>query len=531
MNVKDVIISSRSKGNQYNQRDQIAQQTATVTTRYGRVTVGPTYSYLPTDALLEVMNCLKGLESINVLRTCKHFLAMSYTRCFWKILCKQQSAYLQNDPFESLIQSQTQSYEKREFAYHKLYQLRLRVREPWIEKLLVGAQWFQPAYRRLKSVAALPNGNIILAYENTFESDTAGSLWSPVGEHITELGDRSPFKTIEILPDGSFVTLADTEVCVWSSTGRKLATHAFPWNSVGCIAALPNRTIVMGCADGNVRIWSHNLDLVVTFGGHTRWVGRIAVRPDGGFVTGSSDCTAIIWSADGDRVATLTGDTTLLNEDFSIPEWERNLWPRPVRSHIAVLTNGNIVTWWTRAEAELPAGRIYRWGPDGRKPREGRIWSPDGRWIGILPYSSFVDCIAASPNGGLVVARGDQSDFYLFPGKSIRCTKVTKIHTESITCIGVSPKDGRVVTASDDRIMRIWSPQGELITTFKKQESRVNWVTWLSNGDILAGYNDATARVWTMDVKLLLQDDRGHSSCFLSIFTKNTRLLSGCAIS
>lgn len=508
MKVKNIVDAYVS---QYNQGDQTAQQTAIVTTRYGRVTVGPTYTTLPSDVFLQVMKCLNGLETIQALRTCKHFLAMSYTKCFWKTVCKLQSSYLQSDPFESLIESQTQSEIQRESAYHKLYQLRLRGKEPWVEKLLVGSQWFQPAYRQCGRAETLPNGNILLVYSNTLYSESAGSLWSPSGQHLTELGDSSPFHKIEFLPDG-FITLSDMKVCIWSFTGVRLVTHIFDWWSVSCIVALPNGTIVMGYQDCKVRVWSRNFELLLTLEGHTKAVTKLAVRPDGGFVSASGDCTAIVWSAEGERLATLTSDTDLLMDDRRIPECLRSVCIRRLTTFLMVLTNGNIITWWSREE---------------RTEREGRVWSPDGRLLARLPRFASASRIAASPNGGFVAAREDQIDFYSFSKGFFRAVVVP---TKSTSCMEVSATDGRVIAFSFyDKIMRIWSPHGKLLATFKNK-SDVQCITWLSNGDILAGYIDASARVWRMDAKPLLREDRDFP-CVLSIFTNKQNPSSSCAIS
>ncbi len=82
---------------------------------------------------------------------------------------------------------------------------------------------------------------------------------------------------------------------------------------------------------------------------------------------------------------------------------------------------------------------------------------------------------------------------------NLRYAEAMKIRLCSV-CV---TKDGKIVSGSDDKTVRVWDMQGNQLAICKGHEDRVNSVCVTKDGKIVSGSYDNTVRVWDMQGKEL----------------------------
>ena len=70
-------------------------------------------------------------------------------------------------------------------------------------------------------------------------------------------------------------------------------------------------------------------------------------------------------------------------------------------------------------------------------------------------------------------------------------------------------KDGKIVSGSDDKTVRVWDMEGKQLAICRGHEDRVISVCVTKDGKIVSGSRDKTVRVWDMQGKQLAVC-RGH---------------------
>ncbi|MRG94720.1 protein kinase [Polyangium spumosum] len=90
--------------------------------------------------------------------------------------------------------------------------------------------------------------------------------------------------------------------------------------------------------------------------------------------------------------------------------------------------------------------------------------------------------------------------------------EVVLTHPEPLTRAAWSPDGARIVTTSDDRIVRVWNANGTGQTIpLRGHEGRVWWAAWSPEGRrIVTASEDRTARVWNADGTGQTMALRGH---------------------
>jgi WD40 repeat protein len=75
-------------------------------------------------------------------------------------------------------------------------------------------------------------------------------------------------------------------------------------------------------------------------------------------------------------------------------------------------------------------------------------------------------------------------------------------HTDSVWALTVLP-DGRVVSGSDDKSVRVWDLAGGTPRVLEGHTDRVLALAALSDGRVVSGSSDNTVRVWSKTYQLL----------------------------
>lgn len=226
--------------------------------------------------------------------------------------------------------------------------------------------------------------------------------------------------------------------------------------------------------------------------GHESYVGGAQWSNDGKhIVTVSGDKTARVWNADGSGDAlVLRGHTADINAaDFS-PDGERVM---------TASEDGTVRLWTTRDGNELSVTRHDLATLDAR-------FSPDGRRRAIA-VGEIVRVTQFDGQGAPLLLRG---------------------HTGQIVKLAWSPDGARIVTASQDKTVRIWNASnGAELLVLRGHEDKIMSVAWSHDGQRIASASkDKTVRVWNVDGNgepLIL---RGHQHWVYAVsFSRDNRTL------
>jgi hypothetical protein len=238
--------------------------------------------------------------------------------------------------------------------------------------------------------------------------------------------------------------------------------------------------------------------------GHTDIIRTLTVMPDGKLASGSKDETIRIWDVEtGSCVRTLVGPS----------------------SDVYALS-------------ALPDGRLVSGSCDTRI----QLWRPerDGSTDPIEGHKGSVSALAVLPDGRLASGSGDKTVRVWDLAKGV-CTLTLTGHTRAISALAVID-DKTLASGSYDSTVRVWdvgaqcpeevreNRSGACILTLCGHGSRVTSLAVLSDGKLVSGSYDRTIRVWdpkSGTCKLLLIGHLGDVTALAAL--PDGRLVSGSA--
>lgn len=104
-----------------------------------------------------------------------------------------------------------------------------------------------------------------------------------------------------------------------------------------------------------------------------------------------------------------------------------------------------------------------------------------------------------SPDGSIIASVGDDKTIKLWHPDGTLLTTF-KAHSDTIKSVTFSPDSQLIASASQDKTVKLWRRDGTLIATLNGHNAQVNRVTFSPNGQMLvSGSDDQTIRLWTID--------------------------------
>jgi eukaryotic-like serine/threonine-protein kinase len=344
-------------------------------------------------------------------------------------------------------------------------------------------------YQTVWTAAFSPQGNRIA----TGSLDQTARIWdAETGALLQTFLVRFPVVSLAFSHDGARLTTVGPEntACVWKvETGEK-APEAWPGPShlrghsraVLAVAWSPDdQWVATGSKDKTARIWNAATGVAcLTLAGHEGSIRAIAFAPDGKLLaTGSADGTARLWSTSSGQC-------------------------------LRVLTNhgGGVLSLAFSPKEHLLA--------TGSGDGSARLWDTDtGRLVHLLSgHINGVSSVAFSPDGQRLVTTPGGSDLYanftremrvlFWDVASGRQLLALPAHDNAIYAATFDPGGSRLLTASGDNTVRIWSafpwhsrdypgdPNLPLATRLEEFK-RHFWKSALANQRAA----DALARPWT----------------------------------
>jgi len=263
-------------------------------------------------------------------------------------------------------------------------------------------------------------------------------------------GHTDEVKAVCVLSDGCLATGGrDSELRVWPRSGGCFASDCAGGAIFG-IAPLPGGGCVTACRDTTLRMWtrapgdegevpSDGLVCTRTLSGHKNMVFAVDVTADGiRLVSGSADKTARLWRLDSSTdsageqlksVRTLSGHTAWVNAV--------KLYDGATRC--ATGAADGTVRFWRCASGECLMTCIPQVSGSGPSSSSSSVLA-----LAVVPDAR---CIAACyESGRLCVWNDDDGSLH---------SRADDAHQDAARAVICLP-DGRLATAGDDRVVRLW---------------------------------------------------------------------------
>jgi WD40 repeat protein len=401
-------------------------------------------------------------------------------------------------------------------------------------------------------------------------------------------GHENWVQAVAVTPDGKHAVTGsnDNTARVWDlATGAELRVYRGHTNAVYGVAVTPDgKHAVTASWDQTARMWDLATgDTVHEFRGHVGFVSAVAVTSDGTkAITASDDTTARVWDLrTGKNTMVLKGHTSLVvgvaitsdgtravtaSFDRTARVWDLNTGAQlaVLKGHKGIVNAVAVTPDGSRVVTGASDGALRVWDlPEQKEPREFKVQqgpihsvaiAPDG-WQVIITSSDFttrdhstrvwgltkragnlegaelavlkghqgaVNAVAVTPDGRLVTASSD---------RTVRVWKldthtVLKGHDETITSMAVTPDGSRIVTGSNDKTARVWDLKaGTELAVFRHEKAVVSVAVSPDSkrlitsaaGEVASGLGYEPPRVWNLDTGSVLHELKGHDDRVTSI--------------
>ncbi|CAO1638039.1 unnamed protein product [Parajaminaea phylloscopi] len=215
-----------------------------------------------------------------------------------------------------------------------------------------------------------------------------------------------------------------------------------------------------------------------TLPGHEDNISTLDVGPAGSYiVSGSWDKTARVWK-NWECVATFKGHLQAVWAVLAVDE-----------DRVITASADKIIRLWSISN---PAEPIAIFGGHGDAVRG----------LQLLPGSqSFVSC----SNDGTI---NHYSLVNLDPRGTNKPVRASSGHTSFVYSLAaLSDSSGQIVSSGEDRSVRVWTANGELVQTLTIPAISVWAVAALEDGDLICGSSDAFLRIFTRDAARVADAD------------------------
>ncbi len=129
-------------------------------------------------------------------------------------------------------------------------------------------------------------------------------------------------------------------------------------------------------------------------------------------------------------------------------------------------------------------------------------------------HSDSVNGCAFSPDGKQIVSASDDRTLKVWEAESGEMLRTLEGHSASVNGCAFSPDGKQIVSASEDCSLKIWDTQsGEILRTLEGHSDSVNGCAFSPDGkQIVSASDDRTLKVWETESGEMLRTLEGHSA-------------------
>ncbi|OKH34173.1 hypothetical protein NIES2101_39415 [Calothrix sp. HK-06] len=358
---------------------------------------------------------------------------------------------------------------------------------------------------KIWSVNFSPDGKIATA-----GADNLIKIWNIEGTLLTTLkGHTDQVLSVNFSPDSKSLvsTSLDRTVRLWDITGKLLHTfeEAHPEEVLDARFSPDGKYITSAGADNKLMVWdiAQKRELY-SFKQRGGKISEIIFSPDGKTIASASDDKTVkLWRLKG-ILPTLEGTcfsispdnkTIAIGNDEGIITLQRHNKTLQINAH-----KGKIV----KVIFNHTGNSIASIGTDNQI----KLWNLEGKllksWQGhsgnsILPYNPIQD-ISFHPNGKILATIGGidkQVNWWNLEGTLIKNWQ----DDNKITSI-IFSSDGTLATAG--AVVKLWSQEGKLLRTLQGHTENITSMTFSQDGKyIVTASNDKTVKIWQNNGTLL----------------------------
>ena len=299
---------------------------------------------------------------------------------------------------------------------------------------------------RVLCLAFAPKGNgvAIGSAEETFR------IWDvEKGEELQVFsGHSDSIASVAFSADGQQVVSGslDNTLKIWDvDSGEELQTLTGHQGKLTSVAFSPSgQRIVSGSFDKTIKIWDVASGKALrTLAGHQGNVSSVAFSPDGQqIVSGSFDKTLKLWDTNsGKLLKTITGHNGKVRSVAFSPDGQR-----------VAGADVTIKLW------DVASGRELQSFSGHTKGVRKVVFSPDGdrifscssdKTIKVWDVDSTVKVWDVTPSGDALAPKPAVTE-------SAETLPPHSAHTKRVTCVAFSPDGRRIVSGSDDNMVKVW---------------------------------------------------------------------------
>lgn len=159
-----------------------------------------------------------------------------------------------------------------------------------------------------------------------------------------------------------------------------------------------------------------------------------------------------------------------------------------------------------------------------------RLWRVDGRPVEVLKgHTQFVQGIAFHPHQPeLLISGGRDRSIKLWNWPEQKEMWSIAAHSQGVNAIAFSPTGAQFASGSADKTVKLWSIEGELMTTFAPHRLAVNAVAFAPLAPLIASASaDAIVRLWDWKTAKLIWTLSGHLQAVRAIaFSPDGQILA-----